>query len=41
MKQNQTKIWSYADWDFLEESHLMGFLTSQRVRFGWWVLNSI
>jgi serine/threonine-protein kinase HipA len=32
MKQNQTKIWVYADWDFLEEAQLMGFLTSQRVR---------
>jgi len=32
MKQIQTKIWVYADWDFLEEAQLMGFLTSQRVR---------
>jgi serine/threonine-protein kinase HipA len=32
MKQNQTKIWVYADWDFLEEAQLMGWLTSQRVR---------
>ena len=32
MKHNATKIWVYANWDFLEESQLMGFLTSQRVR---------
>jgi serine/threonine-protein kinase HipA len=32
MKQNQTKIWVYADWEFLEETRLMGLLTSQRVR---------
>ena len=32
MKQNQTEIWVYADWDFLEETRLMGLLTSQRVR---------
>jgi serine/threonine-protein kinase HipA len=32
MKQNQIKIWVYADWDFLEEAQLMGWLTSQRVR---------
>ncbi len=32
MKHNATKIWVYADWDFLKESQLMGFLTSQRVR---------
>jgi hypothetical protein len=32
MKQTQTKIWVYADWDFLEEAQLMGWLTSQRVR---------
>ena len=32
MKQNQIKIWVYADWEFLEEVQLMGFLTSQRVR---------
>ena len=32
MKQNQTKIWVYADWEFLEEAQLMGLLTSQRVR---------
>jgi serine/threonine-protein kinase HipA len=32
MKQSETKIWVYADWDFLEEAQLMGFLTSQRVR---------
>jgi serine/threonine-protein kinase HipA len=32
MKQNAIKIWVYADWDFLEEAQIMGFLTSQRVR---------
>jgi serine/threonine-protein kinase HipA len=32
MKHNETKIWVYADWDFLEGSQIMGFLTSQRVR---------
>ncbi len=32
MKQNELRIWVYADWDFLEEAQLMGFLTSQRVR---------
>jgi serine/threonine-protein kinase HipA len=32
VKHNATKIWVYANWDFLEESQLMGFLTSQRVR---------
>jgi serine/threonine-protein kinase HipA len=32
MKQSETKIWVYADWDFLEEAQLMVFLTSQRVR---------
>jgi serine/threonine-protein kinase HipA len=32
MKQNQTKIWVYADWEFLEEAQIMGWLTSQRVR---------
>lgn len=32
MKQNQTKIWVYVDWEFLEEVQLMGFLTSQRLR---------
>lgn len=32
MKQNQTKIWVYADWEFLEETRLMGLLTSQRMR---------
>ena len=32
MKQNPTKIWVYADWDFLEASQVMGFLTTQRVR---------
>jgi serine/threonine-protein kinase HipA len=32
MKQNPTKIWVYADWDFLEASQIMGFLTTQHVR---------
>ena len=32
MKHNEIKIEVYADWDFLEEAQLMGFLTSQRVR---------
>lgn len=32
MKQNQTKIWVYADWEFLEEAQIMGWLTSQCVR---------
>jgi serine/threonine-protein kinase HipA len=32
MKHNATKIWVYADWEFLEEAQLMGLLTSQRVR---------
>ena len=32
MKQSEIKIWVYADWDFLEEAQLMGWLTSQRLR---------
>ena len=32
MKQNLTKISVYADWEFLEEAQLMGFLTAQRIR---------
>jgi serine/threonine-protein kinase HipA len=32
VKQNEIKIWVYADWDFLEEARLMGCLTSQRLR---------
>ena len=32
MKQNQTKISVYADWEFLEEAQLMGVLTAQRIR---------
>ena len=32
MKQNETKMWVYAAWEFPEEAILMGFLTSQRVR---------
>ena len=32
MKREQTKIWVYADWEFLEEAQIMGWLTSQRVR---------
>jgi len=31
--QNEIKIWVYADWDFLEEAQLMGWLTAQC--FGW------
>jgi serine/threonine-protein kinase HipA len=32
MKQNETKMWVYADWEFLEDIQLIGFLTSQRMR---------
>ena len=32
MKQNEIKILVYADWDFLEEAQLMGWLTAQRLR---------
>jgi serine/threonine-protein kinase HipA len=32
VKQNEIKIWVYADWDFLEEAQLMGWLTSRRLR---------
>ena len=32
MKSEQTKIWVYADWNFMEEARIMGILTSQRVR---------
>jgi len=32
VKQSEIKIWVYADWDFLEEAQLMGWLTSQRLR---------
>lgn len=32
MKQEQIKLWVYADWDFIDEIQLMGYLTSQRVR---------
>lgn len=32
MKKNELKIWVYADWQFLEEVQLIGFLTAQRVR---------
>ena len=32
MKSEQTKIWVYADWNFIEEARIMGILTSQRVR---------
>ena len=32
MKQSEIKIWVYADWDFLEEAQLMGWLTAQRLR---------
>jgi serine/threonine-protein kinase HipA len=32
MKQNELKIWVYADWEFFEEAQLIGFLISQRIR---------
>lgn len=32
MKKNELKIWVYADWQFLEKTQLIGFLTAQRVR---------
>ena len=32
MKKNEQKIWVYADWHFLEETQIIGFLTAQRVR---------
>jgi serine/threonine-protein kinase HipA len=32
VKQNEIKIWVYADWDFVEEAQLMGWLTAQRLR---------
>jgi len=32
MKQDETKMWVYADWEFLEDIQLIGFLTSQRMR---------
>jgi serine/threonine-protein kinase HipA len=32
MKHNETKMWVYADWEFLEDIQLIGFLTSQRIR---------
>ena len=32
MKKNEQKIWVYADWQFLEETQLIGFLTAQRIR---------
>jgi len=32
MKHNETKMWVYADWEFLEDIQLIGFLTSQRMR---------
>jgi serine/threonine-protein kinase HipA len=32
VKKNDLKIWVYADWQFLEETQLIGFLTAQRVR---------
>lgn len=32
MKYNETTIRVYADWEFLGEAQLLGFLTSQRVR---------
>lgn len=32
MKHMESKIWVYADWEFLKEDQLMGVLTTQRVR---------
>ena len=32
MKREPTRIWVYADWNFMEEVQLMGYLTSQSVR---------
>jgi serine/threonine-protein kinase HipA len=32
VKKNEQKIWVYADWQFLEETQLIGFLTAQRIR---------
>ena len=32
MKKNELKIWVYADWQFLEETQLIGFLTAQLLR---------
>jgi serine/threonine-protein kinase HipA len=32
MKHDETKMWVYADWEFLENIQLIGFLTSQRIR---------
>ena len=32
MKQNDIKIWVYADWESLKDDQLMGVLTTQRVR---------
>jgi len=32
VKKNELKIWVYADWQFLEETQLIGFLIAQRVR---------
>jgi serine/threonine-protein kinase HipA len=32
VKKNEQKIWVYADWHFLEETQIIGFLTAQRVR---------
>ena len=32
MKKNEQKIWVYADWQFLEETQLIGFLTAQLLR---------
>jgi len=31
MKREPTRIWVYADWDFMEEVQPMGYLTSQSV----------
>ncbi|MFN8699926.1 MAG: type II toxin-antitoxin system HipA family toxin, partial [Flavobacteriales bacterium] len=32
MKSHETNIWVYAHWESFEEPHLLGILTSQRVR---------
>jgi serine/threonine-protein kinase HipA len=32
VKKNEQKIWVYADWQFLEETQLIGFLTAQLLR---------
>ncbi len=32
IKQREHIVWVYADWDFLADAQLMGFLTAQRIR---------